>query len=77
VDNKMSQKIDLLNLFHINNNQLTLGHILQTNLCAEYRARMTDLRRDGYVITCERGGNPSQNIYRLIEADKDGQIVFA
>jgi hypothetical protein len=72
----MSQKQDLLALFRSNGNQLTLGQILNTFLAAEYRARMTDLRKEGYVIVCERGTNPSQNVYRLIEADEYGQIKF-
>ena len=62
----MSQCDDLRSLFEKNNGELTLGQILNTTLAAEYRARMTDLRKRGYFITCERGARPSENRYRLI-----------
>lgn len=66
---KMSQKSDLLKYFRANGNRLTLGQILNTKLAAEYRARITDLRGDGYVIICDDKNkpNPSENVYTLIE----------
>jgi hypothetical protein len=50
---------------------------MQTTLAAEYRARITELRKDGFVITCEKGKRPSENIYRMTEPDRDGQMRFA
>lgn len=56
---------------------VSCGEFLQTSLGAEYRARMTELRQEGFNITCElhRGG---KSIYRLIETRVEkGQFVFA
>ena len=72
----MSQKTDLLNLFRSNRNTLTLNQILNTSLAAEYRARMTDLRKEGYIIVCERAKKPSENIYTLVETEQNGQIIL-
>ena len=72
----MTQKQQLLNLFKENHNVLTLGQILQTNLAAEYRARMTDLRNQGTQILFSRGKTPSQNTYTLLEIEPSGQILF-
>ena len=65
----MSQKSDLLKFFRANGNRLTLGQIMKTNLASEYRARITDLRNDGYVIVCDDKNKttPSDDIYTLIE----------
>lgn len=65
----MSQATDLLDMFIAHGHKLTLGQILQTRLAAEYRARMTDLRKKGFTITLERGKQPSDNLYRLIPPD--------
>lgn len=62
----MTQKLQLLTLFRDNGNQLTLGQILNTTMAAEYRARMTDLRNDGFEIVYQRGKRPSENLYTLI-----------
>lgn len=62
----MTQKLMMLELFRKHNNVLTLGQILQTTLAAEYRARMTDLRHDGFVIELCRGKRPSENTYTLV-----------
>ena len=46
---------------------LKLGQILETNLAAEYRARISDLRRDRHEITCTINAKvPSENIYMLV-----------
>ena len=62
----MTQKQQLLQLFADNGGKITLGQILQTTLAAEYRARMSDLRREGYGIDCKTGTEPSKNEYRLV-----------
>lgn len=70
----MTQKEQLLDLFRKYGGTVTLGQIMQTTLAAEYRARMTDLRHQGYVIAFERGKTPSENKYFLIEKDDNGQL---
>jgi len=67
----MSQKQQLLDMFHANGNQLTLGMMMKTNLGDEWRARMTDLRKEGYDIPAPvlDRKNPSNNLYTLIETD--------
>lgn len=47
---KLSQKEKLLKLFRDNGNMLSLGMILKTDLADEWRARLTELRQDGYNI---------------------------
>lgn len=66
----MTQKQQLLEMFETNGNMLKLGQILQTNLAAEYRARISDLRREGYDITCTISPTPSENIYMLINPNQ-------
>jgi len=61
----VTQKEAMLDLFRKNGNKLTLGQILNTYLAAEYRARMTDLRHDGFMIVYRRGKSPSENLYTL------------
>jgi len=73
----LSQKEDLLNLFRRNGNKLSLCQILNTTLAAEYRARMSEARRDGMTITFKRGKTPSDNEYRLYEPEKNGQLTLA
>lgn len=69
-----SQKDRLLYLFRTNRHHLSLGEILATSLAAEYRARFTDLRRDGYRIECVRHPeSPSKNLYVLHEKE---EMVF-
>lgn len=61
----MSQKSEVLEMFKNNGGKVTLAQFLNTKLAAEYRARITELRHDGYVITCHRGDRPSGNVYSL------------
>ena len=65
----MTQKQQLLALFHENGNSITLGTILQTTLAAEYRARISELRNDGYDIPrpALNRKEPSKNLYTLRE----------
>lgn len=72
----MTQHEQLITMFRENGNRLTLGQIMQTTLAAEYRARMTDLRHQGYTITCTKGKRPSENLYTFqepVKFDRDGQ----
>jgi len=84
----MTQKERLLELFRENNNELTLSQIMQTTLGCEYRARISELRKDGLNIVCTiHRKSPSGNLYTLIpnEAsrklmgikDTSGQMEFA
>jgi hypothetical protein len=73
----MKQSEQLIDLFRRNGRVLTLGQILNTTLAAEYRARMSELRRQGYTITCEKAKQASANIYRMVEPEADGQMRFA
>lgn len=63
----MTQRERLLSLFAENGNRLTLGQIMGTTLAAEYRARLSEMRRDGYRIECVKGKHPSENTYHLTE----------
>lgn len=71
-----TQKEKLVALFRMNNNRLRLGDIMRTELAAEYRARMTELRKQGYSIICERGEKPSENMYYLRAPEPNGQLRF-
>ena len=62
----VTQKEYLLHLFKLYNNKLTLREIMGTSLAAEYRARISEVRRAGFNIVCKRGKAPSDNEYELI-----------
>lgn len=70
----MSQSSELLDLFRSHGNRLTLGEILQHPIGYEWRARATELRREGYSITLIRADNKvrSNNLYELKEKDLGG-----
>jgi len=72
-----SQRDQLIELFRANDWKVSLGHILKTTLAAEYRARMSELRREGYVILLERGKIASENVYRMSPPDETGQLRMA
>lgn len=72
----MTQHEQLIDLFQRNGWRVTLGQIMQTTLAAEYRARISDLRRQGFTILCEKGKNPSDNTYTMIAPDESGQMRF-
>lgn len=73
----MTQYQQILELFRANGNRITLGQIMQTTLAAEYRARISELRHQGYVIVCEKGKRASENVYRLEPAQPDLMKVEA
>lgn len=62
----MTQTQKILEAFRENNNQMTLGYILSHSWGYEFRARITELRRDGFEIMYQRGKRPSENLYTLI-----------
>lgn len=73
----MTQHEQLIDLFKRRGKRVTLGEIMKTTLAAEYRARMSDLRKKGYVFMLERGKIASENIYTMVEPEQDGQMRFA
>ena len=74
----MTQHEALIDLFRRNGYRLTLSEILQYPFGYEFRARFTELRRQGYVILCERNGKkPSLNTYTMVEPEENGQMRFA
>ena len=72
----MTQHEQLIGLFKRHGWRVTLGQILQTTLAAEYRARMTDLRKHGFTILCQKGKTPSENTYTMIAPEDCGQMRF-
>lgn len=72
----MSQMTDLLDLFISHGHKLTLGQILKSPIGYEWRARATELRKQGFTIVLERGKRPSENLYRLTPPDGN-QMRFA
>ena len=65
----MTHKTSIVEWFKARNGFATLGEILKSGepWSYEFRARATELRRQGYTITCERGPRPSENLYRLTD----------
>lgn len=75
----MTQHAQLIDLFKQNGNRLTLGQIMQTTLACEYRARMTDLRKQGYQFILRRGKIASANEYVMVEpftVEENGQVLM-
>ncbi len=66
----MSQHMQLIELFRQNNHIVSLSQILNTTLAAEYRARITELRKKGYIIACHKGKRASENTYIMVEPEK-------
>jgi len=72
----MSHREDILEAFRRNKGRMALGHILKYPWGYEFRARATELRKEGYIILCEKGKTPSDNMYTLSEPEKSGQLRF-
>lgn len=73
----MTQIEQMIAWFRAHGNKATLAEILSSGerWSYEWRARATDARKKGYVITLERGSSPSQNLYRLVDQDSNGQLM--
>lgn len=71
----MTQKEHLLELFHLHHGRMTLGQILESPVGYEWRARATELRREGYRIELERGLRPSDNTYYLVQPTRPGELI--
>jgi hypothetical protein len=75
----MTQKEQLLALFHFYGNKLTLGQLLEHSSGVGYKctSRFSDLRKEGYVITCVKGVRPSENLYCLVAEPGQKQAALA
>ena len=62
---KMTQHELILDAFKRNGGRMTLGYILSHPWGYEFRARATELRRNGHKIILTRGKRPSDNLYEL------------
>jgi len=71
------QAQELVRFFRDNNWTLRLHDLLQTSFASEYRARITELRREGYTVTCQRSKRPGENVYTMIPPEASGQRRFA
>lgn len=69
----------MIEWFKFHDNKATLGEILQSGepWAYEFRARATDLRHQGFVITCLRNKMPSDNLYTVYEPEPSGQLRMA
>ncbi len=73
----MTQREAILDLFQKNGNRLTLGEILSHPYGYEFRARATELRREGYRIECViNRAEPSKNLYVLTPPEKPLNATF-
>lgn len=63
----------ILDFFRQNNNQVTLGKLLEAGYgcwAHSLTRRLSDLRAKGYGIECIKGDNPSKNLYILTEKEE-------
>jgi hypothetical protein len=75
----------IVECFNRHGGSATLGELLtegQFTFAHKLTARLSDLRKLGYSITCTPGPNPSQNRYTMtppqqFQFDDTGQGVFA
>lgn len=69
----MRQIDRLLQWFVKRNNFATLHEIMMSGepWVWEVRARFTDLRKQGYKVTCDRAKRPSENLYRITHPVKE------
>ena len=78
----MTQKETVLHLLRINK-RVTLGMLFDAGCGYCGRNRVSDLKKEGYVIGHEYGKRPSDNAYFLIseplpvQVDQAGQRSFA
>lgn len=72
----MTQHETILALFKQKSGVLYTHDFMTPTLAYEYRRSISDLRKKGYVIACEP---VKRNLfkYRLLEAEKNGQLRLA
>ena len=77
----MGQADNLLDLFHMNGNRLTLAQLYDARylIGTKYTNRIDDLRKRGYSICCTKNHlHPGENLYTLVEFRiQGGQKAFA
>lgn len=72
----MTLRNQILSTFYNNKNRMRLGDILRYPWGYEFRARATELRKEGYQVICERAKRPSDNLYILIPPEENGQTLL-
>lgn len=72
----MTTQEQIIDAFRRNHYRMTLGHILCYKWGYEARARFSELRKEGYVILCQKARRASDNLYILAEPEKTGQLKF-
>lgn len=75
----MTHRERIVEWFRARHGHATLREILESHepFAYEIRARFTELRKEGYVITCERGTTPSENKYVVVPPEENGQMRLA
>lgn len=71
-----TQKEEILRVFRNHNYQMTLGLILCYPWGYKFTSRASELRRDGYTVTCQKAKQPSNNLYIIVPPAEDGQLRF-
>ena len=78
----MTQCDQLVALFREHGWTMTLGQLLQYPVGYKCTSRFSDLRKQGYLIVCEKGATPSLNRYTMViplqwKCDEKGQLLCA
>jgi hypothetical protein len=64
----MSHKAEIIAAFERHGWTMTLGQLLEEgrfSFAHKLTARLSDLRDEGYVITCTEGEKPTDNLYEM------------
>lgn len=64
----MNHKKQIVDAFERHGWTMTLGQLLEEgrySFAHKVTARLSDLRREGYIITCKEGAKPTENIYKM------------
>lgn len=72
----MNQRDSMLYSFKMAGGKMKLRDILIYPWGYEFRARASELRKDGWVVICRKGKKPSENEYEVIPPEKTGQLRF-
>lgn len=70
----MTRHEQIVDAFRRNGNHMTLGEMLQFPWGYKAASRMSELRRMGYHFVCEKKDKASDNLYRLLTTDENGQF---
>lgn len=74
----MTQCEMIVDCFNRHGGSVTLGELLTEgygNFAHKVTARISELRQKGYIITCTKGPNPSQNRYTMAPPRPDFSYV--